>query len=499
MAQLEERPFPPGRYPVVVIGSGPGALQVGLDLRACGIHHAILSADPGPGGMFRRFPIFQRLISWTKRYPVADGEPRLEAGLYDWNSLIADDPSHVPTMSEHANDDSYFPTRLQMEQGLTAFAERERIAVRYDCTWEATRRPDDGFVLVTSDGEYHCKVAVFAVGMTQAWKPPGIPGLEDVPHYVETKAPEQYAGQKVFVMGKRNSGMELADGLLPWVKQLFVASPRPFQTALASHSVGAARARYLQPYEDHVLGGGNLVLDAAIERVERTAGGYRVHVKGTTRAMDLALDVDAVIAATGFTTPLLDLPQLGVATFSQDRLPAQTPFWESPTVPGIYFAGSVTQGAAGLMKYGIASSSGAVHGFRHNARVLARHIAEKHFDRPPARQRMPRDEAAGFLLRQATASSALWNQKSYLAHVVGLEKGAAVDHGLAPLAHWIDSPEADAAAIAVETDAGGDIHPAVYLKRAGRVEEHLLEGHPLLDFSTPDHRSALDAVLSSFA
>ena len=31
------RPFPPGAYPVVVIGSGPGGLQISYSLRRLGI------------------------------------------------------------------------------------------------------------------------------------------------------------------------------------------------------------------------------------------------------------------------------------------------------------------------------------------------------------------------------------------------------------------------------------------------------------------------------
>ncbi|HTI30395.1 MAG TPA: hypothetical protein VL687_08565, partial [Methylomirabilota bacterium] len=65
-AQVDERPFPPGEYPVVVVGSGPGAIQFSHELDRLGIAHATLSADPSPGGMFRRLPIYQRLLSWTK-------------------------------------------------------------------------------------------------------------------------------------------------------------------------------------------------------------------------------------------------------------------------------------------------------------------------------------------------------------------------------------------------------------------------------------------------
>ena len=61
-----ERPFPPGDYDVVVVGSGPGGLQTSYCLRSLGVRHAVLSRDDRPAGMFRHFPIFQRLITWTK-------------------------------------------------------------------------------------------------------------------------------------------------------------------------------------------------------------------------------------------------------------------------------------------------------------------------------------------------------------------------------------------------------------------------------------------------
>ncbi|HXI94887.1 MAG TPA: FAD/NAD(P)-binding oxidoreductase, partial [Candidatus Acidoferrum sp.] len=68
MVELTERPFAPGRYPLVVVGSGPGALQLTYSLRRLGVEHAVISEDEEPGGMFRRWPIFQRMLSWTKPY-----------------------------------------------------------------------------------------------------------------------------------------------------------------------------------------------------------------------------------------------------------------------------------------------------------------------------------------------------------------------------------------------------------------------------------------------
>lgn len=495
MAQLDP-PHPPGDYPVVVVGSGPGALQLSYALRRLGVDHALLSEESAPGGMFQRFPIFQRLISWTKPYaPAPRDSPAYER--FDWNSLIGDEPGVRAIMPEVMDGSSYFPARAEMEKGIATFAERAGLRVRYGCRWEATRRDEHGFVLATSDGDYRCRVAVFAVGMAHPWKP-AIPGMEMVPHYAETGRARDMAGARVFIVGKRNSGFELADGFLPWARQIILGSPSPAKISVVTRTLVGARARYLQPYEDHVLAGGNLIMDVAIERIERTADGFCVHGKGTTIPGTHAIDVDRVVAATGFEVPMRDLRALGVSTILQDRLPAQTPFWESVTVPGIYFAGTVSQGAMELKKYGVPSSSAAVHGFRYNSMILARHLAEKHFGIAVARPALKAHEVVDHLLSEASENPALWSQRSHLASTVAFDPDRGIlDDGVEPLAHFVDSGGPDAVSVTIETDASGDIHPAVYVRRGGRVEEFLLPSNEMHDHRTSDHRRMLTDRLES--
>src|SRR5207245_5333091 len=208
---------------------------------------------------------------------------------------------------------------------------------------------------------------------------------------------------------------------------------------------------------------------------------------GTTRPGEFVFDADAVIAATGFTTPFGDLRALGLATFNQDRLPALTPFWESTTVPGIFFAGTVTQGAIGLKKHGIPSNSGGVGGFRHNARVLARYLAEKHFAIAVPRPTIRLEEVVPYLLSEVARAPELWNQRSYLARVVSFDRREGIrDEGIAPLAHCVGTGGPDAAAIVLETDQTGGHHPAVYTRRGGRVTTAGLPSNALHNVRTPD-------------
>lgn len=493
-ARQQTQPHPPGDYPAVVVGAGPGGLQMSYFLRRLGISHAVISADPGPGGMFRKYPVYQRLNTWSKPNPPVEPTSRHYA-WFDWNSLLADEREHLALVPEFMNNGTYFPTRTEMERGLDAFAERAAIQVRYRCRWESTLRTESGFVLGTSDGEYRCRVVIFAIGMAEPWKP-DIPGIDQVPHYAEARPSGQYARKRVLILGKRTSAFEMADALLAYAPQIILLSPRPTLLAIHTHSTAGVRARYLLPYEDHVLGGGVFVLDAATQQIEHTGTGFRVSASGTTRPGSFTFAVDAVVAATGWTTPLGDLRKLGLATFSQDRIPALTPYWESTSVPGIFFAGATSTGSVGLRKYGVPANSGGVGGFRHNARVLAAHLGQTYFGLSKLRPSLKPADIVPYLLSEVSSAAELWNQRSYLARVLSVSRDEGVrDDGIQPLAAFVDASGTDAVAMVLETDGQGDHHPAVYVRRDGRVSEHVLTGDPMLDFQSPDHRAQLTSIL----
>jgi thioredoxin reductase len=486
-----ERPFPPGHYDVVVVGSGPGGLQTSHCLSHLGVDHAVISQDEAPGGMFRRFPIFERLISWTKPdAPVERGTREYE--WYDHNSLLGD-PGAGALTPEFMDRSFDVPSRAEMEAALVAFTERAGVHVRYGCRWTGTRRDGDAFVLETDHGEYRCRFAVFAIGVTQAWTPP-IRGSELATHYVGTRPASNYRDKRVVIIGKRNSAFEVGNGLLPWARELVLVSPRPVQLELLPHS--PLRLRYLQPYEEYVRGGaGTYVVDAAIQQIERADGGLRVVAEGTTWPGPLEFDTDDVILATGFEAPLGDLRELGVATVLNDRIPALSPFFESLSAPGLFFAGNITAGSRGIRKHGVGPNSTSVNGFRYNARVLAEHLAQRlGIERP--RPRLEPDELVPFLLRELSRAPELWIQKTFLCRVVSVSEDGLRDEGIVPLEHFLDAGGGDAVCAAVEMNPRAVMYPALYVRRGGRITEHELPSHPVHAFEGHQYARDVEAILA---
>ena len=498
MAELSARPFPPGEYPVVVVGSGPGALQVVvLAARASGVDHAVISADPSPGGMFRRWPFFQRLLSWTKPYaPGRARQPRLRA-------LRLEQPARATTRTAAAiqpglmDGTSYFPSRPEMEANLAPFAERAGVAdplrLPLDRRPAASRTPDgERFELETTDGDYRCRVAdrrrrrrrAVHAARRRAWSSP-----TTTPTSARSR---RYADRRVLIIGKQNSGFELATGLLPWARQIVLVSPSQAKLSVDTKTLVGVRARYVQPYEDHVLGGGVSVLDAAIDRIERgrRRAADRLPAPDRRRAPTSRIEVDDVISATGFVCPLLDLPDLGRHDVRAE--PAAGP--------------------------------DAVVGERHGARHLLRRDDRAGREGPPEARRAgqlrrrPRralqrpgpgrphrrrrasassrsgrtsrpTRSPGFVATELAEAPELFHQRGYLARVLTADPaGGMRDEGVQPLAHVLDGGGPDALAATLEADGSGAIYPVVYTRIGGKVVEQAIEPDPLMRFDTVDAR-----------
>ena len=342
-----------------------------------------------------------------------------------------------------------------------------------------------------------------AVGVAEPWRP-ATPGMELVAHYADTRPVETYADKRVFIIGKQNSGFELASGLLSWARRIVIASPSPAKLSVNTHSLVGIRARYLQPYEDHVLGGGVGVLDASIEAIERgpDGGGFVVRTRPSNGGPSDGLRDRRGDRRDRLRDPAARPPGPRRRDFRPEPAAgADAVLGERHASPGIFFAGTIGQGSKGLQKHGIPANSGAVHGARYNARCVARHIARTRFGIEPERPSIAAGDARRLRRRRAQPRTGdlepagvprprLIAFDPATGHPRRRDRTARAVRRRGRRAMPSRSPSRPTARATSTRSSTGRVD--------GRLSEHRLDPHPLLDYETEDARRAIESVLAGF-
>lgn len=386
-----------------VIGAGPAGLQVAYFLGKAGRDHVVLESGPAPGTFFRTFPRHRRMISINKPHTGwHDSEKDLRV---DWNSLLSDDPSLRFTRYT----DRYFPDAGDYLRYLADFA--RGLDIRYDHRVARVDRHSHGFELTCENGEsVLAERVIVATGFGAANVPP-IPGIETTEPYAEVSVdPDDFTDQRVFIIGKGNSAFETADHLTERAAVIHVAGPRSINFAWRTHFIGHLRAVNNNFLDTYQLKTQNMVLDGDILGIERRDGEYVVTFSYARRDKVVQLTYDRVIACTGFRMDSSIFaagcrPELTI----NDRFPALTPEWESVNVPGLYFAGTLTQ-SRDFKKY----TSAFIHGFRYGIRALVRMLERKHHGVEWPHRTVAADDLADAVLERINRTSALFQQFGFL-------------------------------------------------------------------------------------
>ncbi|MFI7416019.1 NAD(P)-binding domain-containing protein [Nonomuraea sp. NPDC049684] len=477
----------------VIIGAGPGGLQLSYFLQRAGADYVTLEREDAPGGFFRSFPRHRRLISLNK---VHTGEKEREIQLrWDWNSLLNDEPDLMfPNYSRE-----YFPHADDLVRYLADFQRVHGLRVRYSTAVQRVEKDGAGFVVHAGDRVLRADCLIVATGWGGPHIP-DIPGIELATGYEDVPVNgEDFADQRVLVIGKGNSAFETAQALLPYAAVIHLASPSPVRLTWTSKHPGHVRGQYgafLDSYWFKTLHG---VLECTVDRLWRENGGIRAAITYTLADGEQALlDYDAVLRCTGFT---MDTGLFGdscrPALTPGGRMPAIRPDFQSADVDGLYFAGTLMQ-ARDFKR----ASSAFIDGFRYNLRSLTALLLERYEGRPLPVRELPADAdvLTGSMLDRVNHSSALWTQFEYLsdAYVLGpdgvvrhyedlpedyaRERFAAAGLCLTLTLRWGPRDRADVFAIQrhptpERADECAFLHPVVRAWRHGEpvAERHLLE------------------------
>ena len=313
---------------VVVIGGGQAGLSMGERLRRTGREFTILEASDRIGHGWRSRWDSLRLFT-PARYSQLPGLP---LPLPSWS----------------------YPGKDQIADYLERYAAELRLPVEAGTRVTALRRTGPGFSLETTAGPWEAAQVVVATGPFQTPSVPaaarGFSGHVVQVHSSGYQRPEQLPGGTVLVVGGGNSGYQIAWEL--------ARSGRDVHLSRGQHNVSVPQrilGRDLFWWQD-VLGILDMPGESRLGRRMRandstviglplrelTAAGVTLHERvvraegsSVQLADDTALDVDAVVWATGFRTD-----------FSWIRIPEALDESGSPvhrrgvsTVRGLYFLG----------------------------------------------------------------------------------------------------------------------------------------------------------------
>jgi len=381
----------------VIIGAGPGGMQLGAFMEAGGIDYRIVERGARVGTFWETYPRHGTLISLNKRFTSRSSDEYDEFNWrHDWNSLLPASASAPGSPRFTSFSRLMFPAREDYLSYLQAYYRFHRLKVQFD--WDVVRisrhaigpHHRDGFSLHSSAGrQITCKYLVVATALERPLVP-NMEGIELAEGYESVDVREEaYEDQRVLVLGLGNAAFEAAN--------------RAQGTAGYVHMIGRSHGGLKQSYFTHYVGDlravNNGVLDTfflkSLDTIDvetdlekancslrRSELGGKAEISfgcGGGTNPSYREGYDRVIRCLGWVfedrlfdedvKPTLnrDLGRLG------GKYPALKDSYESANVNNLFFAGTLSH-AHDYKK----SAGGFVHGFRYTARALYRMLRLNH-------------------------------------------------------------------------------------------------------------------------
>ena len=299
---------PPAYVRYLIVGAGPGGLQVAHYMESAGRDYLVLESAERPASFFASYPRFRQLISINKREVGRDDSLDF-AFRHDWNSLLSDashsassgsfasttDARLTPTSLApalrftnystryypHADDLVLYaqvwagstnasarglgrasPLRVRYNTNVVSIARTSEWAPGADAQRAAIARGAPRFVITTARGEvFTCTFLIIATGLQEAVSLPSGNGTAAVAAglvHTYASAPadaDAYRGQRVLVIGHGNAAWEFAHYILGATALVHVAgrTTSRIKLALETHYPGNVRAVHATLLETYNL------------------------------------------------------------------------------------------------------------------------------------------------------------------------------------------------------------------------------------------------------
>jgi thioredoxin reductase len=415
----------------IIIGAGPGGLQMGYFLEKARRDYLILEANDGAGSFFATQPRHRTLLSINKRFNVFP-EPDFNM-RHDWNSLLTNDRS----LLFRDYSDALYPHADDLYRYLQDFADKYALQIRYDTRIRSIERDGNGssnFLLHdTQGGQFACAHLLIATGATHPYLPDDIDGIELAEGYEEHDIdPKRFENKRVLIIGRGNSAFEVANHLAGYAGQIVLAvGNRPPRHAWQTHYVGDVRAINNTILDMYQLKSLHSTLGFWVKKIVKQADGtFLVNIENdvphwqTPGTVKLQFIYDHVIRCTGWKYAAAELfaPGAGPEVDSKGKYPVLSSCWES-SVPNAFFIGTA------MAARDRRAASGFIHGFRYNIRTLFRLLEERYEGNP-----LPREEFAlrtvddlhtfaDHLIQRLSTTDALYQMNGFMGDILVFTPG----------------------------------------------------------------------------
>lgn len=293
-----------GDVDVVVIGGGQAGLATAYHLRRAGVDHVVLDAQDEPGGAWQSTWPSLRLFS-----------PSAYSSLPGWPM-----PPHPDA----------FPPVEHVLAYLRAYEGRYDLDVQRPVVVSDVVADDDGLTVLTDVGQIRTRYVVSATG---TWAAPFVPTVEGRTDFAGTqlhsahyRGPDDFAGQRVAVVGGGNSGVQITADLVDVAERVSLVSARRLRflpdDVDGRHLFDRATARLQAAGDARAQTEAIIGEIVALPRVReaRAQGALRVRAmfdrivpSGAVIGREL-LDLDAIIWCTGYRPALRHLRSLRLRT-----------------------------------------------------------------------------------------------------------------------------------------------------------------------------------------
>lgn len=289
---------------VLVVGAGPIGLACALEAQRAGLTARVVEKGA--------------LVNSLVGYPVG-------MEFFSTPDLLEIGGHPLPTAR-------YKPTREEAIDYYRGVAKTERLDVRlYERVLDVEGQ-DGAFRVVTSEGVHPCRKVVVATGFYDLPQGLGVPG-EELPHVAHYyREPYAYTGQRVAVVGAKNSAAKAALDLHRHGADVTLVARGP--------AVSEKVKYWIRPdLENRIKEGSIRALFGATVRAIRPG-----RLDLLTPDGPATIAADWVLALTGYQPDFAFLEKLGLHFEGPRRDPAMDAETLETNRPGVYLAGTVCGG-----------------------------------------------------------------------------------------------------------------------------------------------------------